>query len=212
MKFELKSVSGKSILFVMAVDAEYGPFLRSRITPLMTGVGPVEAAVTLTRAVSALEAGGKMPDLVVSLGSAGSNRLEQTGIYQVASVSYRDMDASPLGFEKGRTPFLDLPAVIELPLRIPGIPEASLSTGANIVSGDAYHSIDADMVDMETFAVFRVCDAYKLPLIGLRGISDGKDELRHVGDWTEYLHVIDQKLSATVDDLFGAMEDGVFWF
>ena len=44
MKFELKSVSGKSILFVMAAEAEYGPFLRSRIEPLMTGVGPAEAA------------------------------------------------------------------------------------------------------------------------------------------------------------------------
>ncbi len=212
MTFELKSVGGKSILFVMAAEAEYGPFLRSRFDPLMTGVGPVEATLALTRAVSTLEAAKTLPDLVVSLGSAGSNTLEQTGIYQVGSVSYRDMDASPLGFEKGRTPFLDLPAVIDLPLRIPGIPTASLSTGANIVSGDAYHAIGADMVDMETFAVFRVCSTFDLPLIGLRGISDGKDELHHVGDWTEYLHVIDQKLAGSVDTLFAALEDGLFWF
>ncbi|RCW23219.1 adenosylhomocysteine nucleosidase [Ciceribacter lividus] len=212
MTFELKTVSGKSILFVMAAEAEYGPFLRSRFDPLMTGVGPVEATLALTRAVSALEAAKTLPDLVVSLGSAGSNTLEQTGIYQVGSVSYRDMDASPLGFEKGRTPFLDLPAVIDLPLRIPGIPTASLSTGANIVSGDAYHAIGADMVDMETFAVFRVCSTFGLPLIGLRGISDGKDELRHVGDWTEYLHVIDQKLAGSVDTLLATLEDGLFWF
>jgi adenosylhomocysteine nucleosidase len=81
--------------------------------------------------------------------------LEQTGIYQVSSVSYRDMDASPLGFEKGRTPFLDLPAVLPLPVIAEGVPTASLSTGANIVSGAAYDLIDADMVDMETFAVLR---------------------------------------------------------
>ena len=31
MTFEIKSVSGKSILFVMAVEAEYGPILRTRI-------------------------------------------------------------------------------------------------------------------------------------------------------------------------------------
>lgn len=212
MTFELKSVSGKSILFVMAVEAEYGSFLRSRIEPLMTGVGPVEAAISLTRTLSKLEEQNERPDLVVSLGSAGSARLEQTEIYQASSVSYRDMDASPLGFEKGRTPFLDLPAVVDLPLRIPGIPTASLSTGANIVSGDAYRAVDADMVDMETFAVFRVCSTFRLPLIGLRGISDGKDELRHVGDWTEYLHVIDQKLAGSVDALFAALEDGLFWF
>ncbi|PJI44696.1 MAG: 5'-methylthioadenosine/S-adenosylhomocysteine nucleosidase [Rhizobium sp.] len=212
MTFELKSVSGKSILFVMAVEAEYGSFLRSRIEPLMTGVGPVEAAIALTRTLAKLEQENERPDLVVSLGSAGSARLEQTEIYQASSVSYRDMDASPLGFEKGRTPFLDLPAELELPLRIPGVPTASLSTGANIVSGPAYEAIDADMVDMETFAVLRTCHAFNLPLIGLRGISDGKQELKHVDDWKEYLHVVDRKLALTVDTLFEALEDGVFWF
>ena len=213
MKFELKRVSGKSILFVMAAEAEYGPFLRSRIDPLMTGVGPVEAAIAMTRALVQLEAQDDLPDMVVSLGSAGSSKLEQTEVYQVTSVSYRDMDASPLGFEKGRTPFLDLPATIELPLRIPGIPEASLSTGGNVISGaDAYGRIAADMVDMETFSVLRVCQIYERPLIGLRGISDGLVELQHISGWTEYLHVIDRKLSYAVDGLFTALEDGVFWF
>ncbi|WP_025658633.1 5'-methylthioadenosine/S-adenosylhomocysteine nucleosidase [Rhizobium sp. IBUN] len=212
MKFELKSVAGKSILFVMAAEAEYGPFLRSRFEPLMTGVGPVEAAIVLTRALSQLAQADELPDLVVSLGSAGSAKLEQTEVYQATSVSYRDMDASPLGFEKGRTPFLDLPATIDLPLRIPGIPEASLSTGGNVVSGQAYDGIAADMVDMETFAILRTCQAYELPLIGLRGISDGVEELQHISGWTEYLHVIDRKLSYAVDSLFTALEDGVFWF
>ncbi|MBB3612147.1 5'-methylthioadenosine/S-adenosylhomocysteine nucleosidase [Rhizobium sp. BK602] len=213
MTFELKRVSGKSILFVMAVEAEYGPFLRSRFEPLMTGVGPVEAAIALTRAFAQLEAQNDLPDIVVSLGSAGSARLDQTEVYQATSVSYRDMDASPLGFEKGRTPFLDLPATIELPLRIPTVAEASLSTGGNVISGmEAYGRIGADMVDMETYAVLRACQIYNRPLIGLRGISDGKVELQHVSDWTEYLHVIDRKLSYAVDSLFTALEDGVFWF
>ncbi|MBB4009575.1 5'-methylthioadenosine/S-adenosylhomocysteine nucleosidase [Allorhizobium taibaishanense] len=212
MTFELKSVCGKSVLFVMAVDAEYGPFLRLRIQPLMTGVGPVEAAIVLTAALKDLQVQNALPDLVVSLGSAGSARLEQTEVYQVSSVAYRDMDASPLGFEKGRTPFLDLPAAIDLPLRIPGVATASLSTGGNIVSGTVYDGIDADMVDMETYAVLRACQSFNLPLIGLRGISDGKAELNHVSDWTEYLHVVDRNLAQAVDALVKALEDGTFWF
>jgi adenosylhomocysteine nucleosidase len=208
MSFELKSVAGKKILYVMAVDPEYGPCLRARIKPLMTGVGPVEAAVSLTRVLAELRAGGSPPDLVVSLGSAGSATLEQTEVYQATSVSYRDMDASPLGFEKGETPFLDLPAVVKLPLRIPGVKEARLSTGANIVSGKAYDGIDADMVEMETFAILRACQAFGVQLIGLRGISDGKAELRHVDDWREYLHVIDEKLAAAIDRLEEALENG----
>ena len=208
MNFELKSVAGKKVMFVMAVDAEYGPHLKTRIKPLMTGVGPVEAAAVLSRALTRLETESRLPDLVVSLGSAGSRSLEQTEVYQVSSLAYRDMDASPLGFEKGRTPFLDHPAIVPMPLRIPGIAEASLSTGSNIVSGSAYDLVAADMVDMETFAVLRCCQVFGLPLIGLRGISDGKAELKHVDNWTEYLHVIDEKLAAVIDRLQNALESG----
>lgn len=193
----------------MAATAEYGEHLRASIKPLMTGVGPVEAAVVLTRALAGLEAGEGLPDLVVSLGSAGSARLEQTEVYQAVSVAYRDMDASPLGFEKGATPFLDLPVTVDLPLRVPGVPEASLSTGANIVTGALYEAIAADMVEMETFAILRACQSFGVPLIGLRGISDGKAELKHVGDWTEYLHVVDEKLAAAIGRLEEAVTAGV---
>ncbi|GAB1581099.1 5'-methylthioadenosine/S-adenosylhomocysteine nucleosidase [Phyllobacterium phragmitis] len=201
-------VGGRNVLFVMAVEAEYGPHLRRLFQPLMTGVGPVEAAVAVSSALAAMAASGNLPDLVVSLGSAGSRSLEQAEVYQATSVSYRDIDASPLGFEKGRTPFLDLPAIVPLPHRIPGIPQASLSTGGNIVSGAAYDGIAADMVDMETFAILRACQRFGLPLIGLRGISDGAAELHHIDDWTEYLHIIDEKLALAVGTLEIALVDG----
>lgn len=212
MTYEMKPVAGKNVLFVMAADAEYGVFLRTRISPLMTGVGPVEAAIVLTRELARLASHDDLPDLVVSLGSAGSATLEQAEIYQVSAVSYRDMDASAFGFEKGKTPFLDLPVSVELPLRIPGIQTATLSTGANVVSGAAYKSIEADMVDMETFAILRACQSFGVPLIGLRGISDGRHDVKHIDDWTQYLHIIDKKLALAVDGLQTALEDGVFWF
>jgi len=202
------TIDGKSVLFVMAVEAEYGRHLKRLFRPLMTGVGPVEAAVRMSVELARLSAENALPDLVVSLGSAGSRRLEQTQVYQTVSVGYRDMDASPLGFDKGRTPFLDLPTAVPLPFRIPGISEATLSTGGAVVSGDAYDAIDADMVDMETFAILRACQQFALPLIALRGISDGATELRHVGDWTEYLHVIDERLAAAVGLMAQALRNG----
>ena len=208
MSYRPMHVADKSILFVMAASAEYGPHLQARITPLMTGVGPVEAAIAVTTVLAGLDTAGHLPDLVVSLGSAGYRTLEQTAIYQAVSVSYRDMDASPFGFAKGCTPFLDLPAEVALPLRIPDVAGARLSTGANVVSGEAYGLIDADMVEMETYAVLRACQRFGLPLIGLRGISDGKADVKHVNDWTEYLHIIDEKLADAVDRLCRAIEDG----
>ena len=194
------------VLFVMAAEAEYGPALRARIDPLITGIGPVEAAVQLTAALAGMV---DMPRLIVSLGSAGSARLEQAEVYQATAVAYRDMDASPLGFERGRTPLLDLPAVVELPHRVSGIPGATLSTGANIVSGAAYGAIAEDMVDMETFAHLRAAQHFGIPLIGLRGISDGVAELRQLSDWTQYLHLIDEKLAQAVDRIAADLADGV---
>lgn len=205
---KITRIGGKDVLFVMAAQAEYGPHLQKLFTPLMTGVGPVEAGVRLGAELSWLKSEKALPDLVVSLGSAGSRTLEQTQIYQAVSVSYRDIDASPLGFEKGVTPFLDLPVTVPLPFRIPGIKEASLSTGGAIITGAAYDAIAADMVDMETFACLRACQLFDVPLIGLRGISDGAADLRHVGDWTEYLHVIDEKLADAVVRLEQAIGSG----
>ena len=193
------------ILFVMAAQPEYGPALRARIQPLMTGIGPIEAAVQLTAALARMD---RLPRLIVSLGSAGSARLAQTEVYQVGAVAWRDMDASALGFARGCTPLLDLPRVIDLPHRIPGLPVASLSTGADIVSGPAYAAIEEDMVDMETFAHLRAAQHFGVPLIGLRGISDGAADLGGMDDWTRYLQVIDGKLAAAVDLLRDALAQG----
>ncbi|WP_192359615.1 5'-methylthioadenosine/S-adenosylhomocysteine nucleosidase [Mesorhizobium mediterraneum] len=201
-------IAGRDVLFVMAAQAEYGPHLQRLFTPVMTGVGPVEAGVRLGAELSWLKSEKALPDLVVSLGSAGSRTLEQTEIYQAVSVAYRDIDASPLGFEKGATPFLDLPVTVPLPFRIPDIREATLSTGAAIISGSAYDAIVEDMVDMETFACLRACQLFGVPLVGLRGISDGAADLRHVGDWKEYLHVIDEKLADAVTRLEQAIGSG----
>ncbi|MEM8794357.1 MAG: 5'-methylthioadenosine/S-adenosylhomocysteine nucleosidase [Pseudomonadota bacterium] len=196
----LEMISGKPVLFVMAVPMEYGAELKKRINPLMCGVGPVESAMTLTRGLTLLSASESLPSHIVSLGSAGSRTLDQGEVYQAESVSYRDMDASPLGFTKGITPFVDHP--VDIPLLAPlDHPKVRLSTGANIVSGDAYAGIDADMVDMETFALKRTADAFSIPLIGLRGISDGKEELSKYEDWADYLHDVDEKLAHAIDDL-----------
>ncbi|WBU53405.1 5'-methylthioadenosine/S-adenosylhomocysteine nucleosidase [Paracoccus sp. SCSIO 75233] len=204
----LTEISGVPVLFVMAAEAEYGKALRERITPLMTGIGPIEAALAMGVALTRLERKGALPAFVVSLGSAGSARLEQGAVYQARSVSWRDIDASPLGFEKGVTPLLGQPATLPLDLHIPGIPAVSLSTGANVVSGDAYGAIPEDMVDMESFAVLRACQQFGLPLIALRGISDGAEELSHIDDWKRYLHIVDERLAEAVDALRDALSSG----
>lgn len=188
------------LLFVMATEHEYGPALRARIRPLVTGVGPIEAAVCTTAALAALAVAGQLPDAVVSLGSAGSRRLPLGHIYQVSRVSWRDINASPLGFAPGVTPFADFAAVASLLTPLADVPCATVSTGADVVVGRAYDPIDADLVDMETYAVWRACARFGVPLIGLRGVSDGAADGERF-DWTALLNVLDEKLAAAVDAL-----------
>ena len=77
----------RAVLCVMAAEPEYGPALRARIRPLITGVGPVEAAAVVVHALAELKAEGALPDLIVSLGSAGSRTLDHARVYRVATVS-----------------------------------------------------------------------------------------------------------------------------
>lgn len=194
---QVTRIGGRRVLFIMATDHEYGPCLAERFVPLITGVGPIEAAIGTTQALAGMT---ELPDLVVSIGSAGSRKLPLGSIWQVASVSWRDMDASRIGVPKGVTPFADHPAEMALATPIDW-PAARLSTGADIVGGSDYDGIDADMVDMETFAVLRACGRFGVPVMGLRGISDGPGELEAIGGWTAMLGVLDERLAVAVDRL-----------
>ncbi|QOV94023.1 5'-methylthioadenosine/S-adenosylhomocysteine nucleosidase [Novosphingobium sp. ES2-1] len=197
---ELTQLGAKRALFVMAAEPEYGPHLRARFVPLITGIGPVEAALHAGIALARLEAAGTLPDLIVCLGSAGSRRCALGSIHQIGSVSWRDMDASALGVEPGVVPYLDEPK--DLPLDTPlDLPIATLSSGGDVVSGDHWNRVSADMVDMETYAVARAARTFGVPLVGLRGVSDGPGELAGAHDWHKLLGYLDGELAKAVDIL-----------
>ena len=204
-KQDVIETGGRRILFVMATDAEYRDHLRRLFTPFICGVGPVEATATCAWRLAKGDV-----DLVVSLGSAGSNRLPRGTVVQASHVSYRDMDASAFGFERGVTPFLDLPAVVPLGLAIPGLAQATLSTGASVVSGTAYDAIDADMVDMETWGVMRACHLANAGLVALRGISDGSEEVSAYEHWADHLDAVDEGLAEAVEKLLAHVAAGSY--
>lgn len=194
-------VNGVQILTVIAAQSEYGiKMTELGINPEFIGVGPLESAFRMTQILTQKQFNNTLPDIIFSVGTAGSHSLEQTNLYQINSVSYRDMNAVAFGFDKGVTPFADYPAVFKLPVLFSDIPTASLATGASVVNkqgcaGVTFADIDADCVDMETYSVARVAHAFNIPMIGLRGISDGKEESQGIASWEEYLHMIDIKIA-----------------
>lgn len=196
----LTPVADRRILFVMALGQEYLAQLQRRFVPLFTGVGPIEAAIATTQALAELAAAGALPDLLVSLGSAGSRRRPLGSVHQISRVGWRDMDASALGFAPGLTPFSDHPRWLDLATPLP-LPTATLSTGADVVTGARYDAINADLVDMETFAVARAAARFGVPVMGLRGVSDGPGELTGIEGWTALLKHLDERLAEAVDGL-----------
>lgn len=197
-------------LVVMATDHEYGEHLKKLgIKPLITGVGPVQAAIALTHALVELAHAtpARRPDVIINLGSAGSATLEQGAVYRVSRSHYRDMDASAFGFLKGQTPFSPHPVVIEAAAIMPDFPCASCSTGANVISD--HGTTGADLADMEYSALNDVAMKFGIPLIGFKGVSDGEKPLTgELVQWTELLPVIDRNLAEAITDLKARLARG----
>ena len=68
MPFANRRPGVADLLYVMATELEYGPELRSRISPLISGVGPIEAAAAVTERLTRLSVEDKLPLMVVMLG------------------------------------------------------------------------------------------------------------------------------------------------
>lgn len=200
-------INGIRIMTLMAAQAEFGDNMKlAGVDPTFIGVGPIEASYNTTKAIMNAIKEDKKPDIIFSVGSAGSASLEQSKLYQISSVSYRDMNAVAFGFDKGVTPFADYPASFDMPCLFSDIPKASLSTGGDIIdtqgtSGRSFNDIDADAVDMETYAIKRICDGFSIPVIGIRGISDGQEPSEGYKTWEEYLHIIDKNIAAFYERL-----------
>lgn len=204
----IENIGPYRVLFVVPTAHEYTPSLQARISPLITGVGPVESAIGLATALTRLEAKNEKPDLIVSFGSAGSRDLDHARVYQNTSVHYHDMDCTALGFPLWETPFLNAPSIIKLGLLIPGLPTATLASGARIINGADYDKLGAQMVEMETYSYARVAHQMGVPLISLRGVSDGKSELAQLTDWTHTLEEIGDNLCAAFDLMEAALKSG----
>lgn len=199
-----------SALVVMATDHEYGEHLKALgIRPLITGVGPVHAAIVLTHALVKLAHAEppRRPDVIINLGSAGSATLEQGAVYRVSRCVYRDMDASLLGFPKGQTPFSPHPVWTEAPALMPGFPAASCSSGAAVIND--HTTTEADLADMEYAALNDVAMRFGIALVGFKGISDGAKPLTgELASWTELLPVVDRNLAAAVAELKQQLAQG----
>jgi adenosylhomocysteine nucleosidase len=164
----------KKPLVVMALPQESrGLIERAGAEVLYTGVGKVNAAASLARRLAELRCSGAMPPRVVNLGTAGSRSVRAHTLVACNRFAQRDMDVSGMGFERGVTPFDPTPAILEFAPLFTALPQLTCSTADSFATH--LHDIGGDVVDMEAFALARVCLAERLPFGCAKYVTDGAD-------------------------------------
>jgi adenosylhomocysteine nucleosidase len=162
------------LLIVMALPQESRGLLEAAGAHILyTGVGKVNAAASLARRLAELRCTGAAPARVVNMGTAGSRHVATHSLVACHRFRQRDMDVSGLGFPPGVTPFDDAPAELEFEPHFPHLPQLVCSTADSFATH--LHEVDGDVVDMEAFALARVCVMEKMPFACLKYVTDGAD-------------------------------------
>jgi len=161
-------------LIVMALPQESRGLLeQAGADVLYTGVGKVNAAAGLARRLAERRCAGLEPARVVNLGTAGSRSVRAHTLVACNRFSQRDMDVSGLGFARGVTPFDPAPALLEFPPLFTHLPQLTCSTADSFATHR--HEVDGDVVDMEAFALARVCVGEQVPFACAKYVTDGAD-------------------------------------
>jgi adenosylhomocysteine nucleosidase len=160
----------EDILVCMALQEEGGKKLEhAGAEVLYTGLGKVNATYQLTRALAAAK-----PKLVLNLGTAGSKLFRRGEIVACNRFIQRDMDVSPLGYKPFSTPFEKIPLVIKHKKIIQNLPYGTCGTGDSFETDHRHDR--GEVVDMEAYALAKVCLLEKVDFACAKYISDGADE------------------------------------
>lgn len=173
---------------IMALPHESkGLFEAAGIEVHYSGVGKINAAY---KAFEVIQNTGC--STVMNFGTAGSRYFDQHELVEVSQFVQRDMDVSPLGFAVGHTPFDSMqPAAIDLAPFFSQLRRGVCGTGDSFETGPS--KVDCQLVDMEGYALAKVCKKQGVRLISVKYISDGANDTAHL-DWEEHLLLGAQKL------------------
>ena len=159
------------ILILVAIEDELKRTDLPNLQIEYIGVGKVNAAFNTLKAIQKYS-----PDIVINFGTAGSLDPNIKGLVEVSKFLQRDMDASPLGFEIGQTPFEN---DIEITFGRQGV---TCGSGDKFVTSTP--RLQTDIVDMEAFAIAKVCKLESIDFRCFKFISDNADN-EAKNDWVE---------------------------
>ena len=137
------------------------------------GVGKVNAVFNTLKAIEK-----HSPQQIINFGTAGTLDENIKGLVEVSSFFQRDMDASPLGFKVGQTPFEE---DIEITFGREGV---TCGTGDKFVT--SLPTLKTDIVDMEAYAIAKVCKLKILTLDVLNLFQTMQIMKQRMTGWTMF--------------------------
>lgn len=176
------------LALMMALPNESkGLFEQKDIAVHYSGIGKVNAAF---KAFDVIHKTGCKT--LLNLGTAGSSFFNAHDLVEVTQFVQRDMDVSPLGFAVGVTPMdEEYPSAIDLEPYFAHLPRGICGTGDSFETGKP--KVDCNLVDMEGYAIAKVCKKLGVRFISVKYITDGANDTAHL-DWEENLLLGAQKL------------------
>jgi adenosylhomocysteine nucleosidase len=160
------------ILFALEEEAQA---LFADYTVSYCGVGKLNAAYRLACALAAYQAAHDCaPPLVLNLGSAGSPRFTRGSVVNCTRFIQRDFDVTALGLPPYTTPFDAVPALLDNGMAYDGLPTGTCGSGDNFATATPPDAA-WDVVDMEAYALAKVCFLENIPFACLKYITDGAD-------------------------------------
>lgn len=187
----MNSLKASDIQIIVALPMEtQGLFDQKNIPVHYCGIGKINAAFKTAEVI--LKTGCKH---VLNLGTAGSHRFSTHSLIECQAFIQRDMDLSPLGFPLGETPMDEFKGRIEVPTFL-DLPKGVCGTGDRFEVGPP--RLECDLVDMEAYAIAKVCKKLNVGLTAFKYITDGSDDQAHK-DWFENLKPASRKLLETYE-------------
>ena len=180
---------------MMALPSESkGLFEQAGVNVHYSGIGKINAAF---KAFEIIQKTGCQT--LLNLGTAGSSVFNAHELIEVTRFVQRDMDVSPLGFAVGVTPMdAEYPAEIDCEPYFQHLRRGICGTGDNFATG--VPAVACDLVDMEGYAIAKVCKKLGVRFISVKYITDGANDTAHV-DWEENLLLGAQKLFALYENI-----------
>ena len=181
-------------LLVCALATEAAHLHAGDLPVLITGVGKVQAAVAVTRAL-----GTGRPAMIVNLGTAGALRDGLTGTHVIHRVVQHDLNSAAI-MELTGLP-VGLPIDISDHATQYGTAPVVLATGDRFIddeSARARLAEHAHLADMEGYAVAAAATAMEVPVICVKEVSDAAGQ-RAGATWSTALAACAERLGAWVD-------------